>query len=97
MASASNYKAVCCGFCDVLAFDLRVRPVANVFSNQLFLCLQLYHVIWMNLHRDLPMRRRRGFRKCLKTTQQQQSFLSMGTPLGQSIKVRFWCLSLTVG
>lgn len=34
---------------------------------------QLYHVIRMNLHRDSPIWRRQGFRKCLKMTQQQQA------------------------
>lgn len=40
-------------------------------SRLFFPLLQLYHVIWMNLHRDSPIWRRRGFRKCLKMTQQQ--------------------------
>lgn len=53
-------------------------PLTSCFSPHSFLSftlssLQLYHVIWMNLHRDSPIWRRQGFRKCLKMTQQQQT------------------------
>lgn len=52
-------------------------PVFCFFSTHLFPFSpppsQLYHVIRMNLHRDSPIWRRQGFRKCLKMTQQQQA------------------------
>lgn len=79
-----------------LAFDLYVwsftqclpclLPTAH-FSSAL--PLQLYHVIWMNLHRDSPIWRRRGFRSAWRwLNNSKQSFPSTGTPLGQT---RFEC------
>ena len=89
-----NCKAVWCGVCVMLVFDLCVwsfTALCAVSVPSLLLTLilsffpppQLYHVIWMNLHRDSPIWRRRGFRKCLKTTQQQQAeFPVYGNSIG---------------
>lgn len=59
------------------AGSFHAPPVFCFFSTHLFPFSpppsQLYHVIRMNLHRDSPIWRRQGFRKCLKMTQQQQA------------------------
>lgn len=70
---APNYKAVWswCWFCVVLTSGWVCLLPLTSFSPHPVIPLQLYHVIWMNLHRESPIWRRRGFRKCLKTTWQQ--------------------------
>ena len=88
---------VCVTFdlCVVVTKSCALSPSSHLWFSPhscFLLALQLYHVIWMNLHRDSPIWRRRVFRKCLKETQQQQAeFLSMETPLGQT---RFKCGSV---
>lgn len=90
---------LCCGFVCVICVwglypELIAHPhiwphsaldfVTNFFFFFLLSLSQLYHVIWMNLHRDSPIwRRRRGLRKCLKMTQQQQAeFPVYGNSIG---------------
>lgn len=90
--------------CDVV-FDLCVwsfTSTAAVFllsspSTSFSSLFQLYHVIWMNLHRDSPIWRRRGFRKCLKMTQQQQAYSCLQELHWDKVDfsaVQFWSLSL---